>query len=353
MSASDLAEALASSVDLVDDTAISHNTPRKRKDPPADELTPPKRKCTGELLQPEDMSSELLQCIFVAGKCIPLWPQYVHSYVHSMAGKFIRVDRKEEWLIELVLLLRQALIRSNAESCTSINSVNQRPCARFITNDFCDESLQHFRTALAEFRRQQPAWKKRATDAGPHPGLLTIKIHNCEVIASVDARHFYLLTNDQAVTWIKTGLAQMLTKYIELRMRAIHDRQPIADTTKYKHILLKDGIRDKVIWMPTDHEWILRYNGEAGAHEKYCTETNITFQVQEDLEDGEYRIAHQKAFVNACIAWNAIDNSNRKRIRLSPHQLDVKIVPMLDNTDMFHAESGCGSDEESVSYDKD
>ena len=145
----------------------------------------------------------------------------------------------------------------------------------------------------------------------------------------------------------------MLTAYIELQMRAIRERQPIPETTKYKHILSKDGIRDKVIWMPTDHEWILRYNGEAGAHEKYCTETNITFQVQEDLEDGEYRIAQQKAFVNACIAWNEIDKSSRKRIRLHPHQLDVNIVPKLDNTDMFHAESGRGSDEESASYDDD
>ena len=160
MSASLIREAFAnenayspSNVDLVDDTAISHKTPRKRKHPPAEELTPPRRKCTGAksllALAPEDMSSGMLQCIFVAGKCIPLWPQYTHSYVHSMAGKFIRVDRKEEWLIELVLLLRQALIRSNAESCTSFNSVNRRPCARFITNDFCDELLQHFRTALA------------------------------------------------------------------------------------------------------------------------------------------------------------------------------------------------------------
>ena len=172
--------------------------------------------------------------------------------------------------------------------------------------------------------------------------MFTIKIHNCEVIASVHARHFYLLTNDQAVTWINMGLAQMLTKYIELQMRAIRDRQPIPDTTKYKHILLKDGIRDKVIWMPTDNKWILMYVGEAGADEKYCTEKNITFQVQADLEDGEYMIARQKAFVNACIAWNAIDKSRRKRIRLHPHQLDVNIVPKLDNTDMFHAERGRG-----------
>ena len=143
----------------------------------------------------------------------------------------------------------------------------------------------------------------------------------------------------------------MLTAYIELQMRAIRERQPIPDTTKYKHILSKDGIRDKVIWMPTDNKWILMYVGEAGADEKYCTEKNITFQVQADLEDGEYMIARQKAFVNACIAWNAIDKSKRKKIRLSPHELDVNFVPKLDDTDLFHAGSGRGSDEESGDYD--
>ena len=130
MSARDIVEALAQ-VDLVGDTAISYKTPRRRKHPPAEEFTPPKRKCTGAksllALAPEDMSSGMLQCIFVAGKCIPLWPQYVHSYVHSMAGKFIRVDRNELWLTQLVLLSRRALIRSNAESCTSSESVNRSP----------------------------------------------------------------------------------------------------------------------------------------------------------------------------------------------------------------------------------
>ena len=62
-------------------------------------------------------------------------------------------------------------------------------------------------------------------------------------------------------------------------------------------------------------------------------------------------IARQKAFVNACRAWNAIDDSNRKKIRLSPHELDVNFVPKLDDTDLFHAGSGRGSDEESGDYD--
>ena len=101
MSASLIREAIAhenayspSNVDLVDDTAISHKTPRKRKDPPADELTPPKRKCTGELLQPEDMSSELLQCIFVAGKCIPLWP-HVCTQLCTQYGRKVHSGRQE------------------------------------------------------------------------------------------------------------------------------------------------------------------------------------------------------------------------------------------------------------------
>ena len=50
----------------------------------------------------------MLQCIFVEGKCIPLWPQYVHK---TAQGSFIRVDRQEHWMLQLTGALRNCVIR--------------------------------------------------------------------------------------------------------------------------------------------------------------------------------------------------------------------------------------------------
>ena len=301
--------------------AISHKTPRKRKDPPAEKLTPPKRRCTAAksllALAPEDMSSRMLQCIFVAGKCIPLWPQYVHSSDDQRV--FIRVDGNELWLRQHLHILSR---RAQLHTVRRQKGGNPNPYARIRINDLCEDVLQHFRIAIVEFRRKQAALKKCAIDAEPGPGLFAIKMHDCDLIAAVHDCHFYLLINEQAVTWINTGLTRMLTAYIDVQLRAI------------------------VIWMPLDRKWILKYDGPSGAHEQYCEEKNITFAVQADLEDDDYRIARQKAFLNACLAWNEIDESLRTRITLPEHQLNVHIVPILESTALSHAESGRGSDEE-------
>ena len=133
----------------------------------------------------------------------------------------------------------------------------------------------------------------------------------------------------------------MLADYIDDQLRGIRHSTP----TPTPHIQWTDGIRDKVSWMPQDSKWILKYDGPSGAHERYCEEKSITFEVQADLEEDEYRIARQKTFFNACCAWNHIDESARMWIILPEHQLNVDIVPMLENTAMSHAESGRGSDE--------
>ena len=93
-------------VDLVEgkiNGAISHKTPRKRTDPPAENLTPPKRRCTAAkslfAIATENKSSRMLQCILVGGKYIPLWPQYVHSSDDQRV--FIRIGGNELWLRHL------------------------------------------------------------------------------------------------------------------------------------------------------------------------------------------------------------------------------------------------------------
>ena len=237
-----------------------------------------------------------------------------------------------------MLLSRRAILRINAEK-----RVKPKEYARIEINDLCDALLQHFRRARVESGPiSRAAQKKCAIDAESCPGLFAIKMHDCDLIAAAYDRQFYLLLNEQAVTWINTGLARMLTDYIDVQLRAIRHSAP----TPTPDIQLTDGIREKVSWMPQESKWILKYDGPSGAHEQYCEEKNITFAVQADLEDDDYRIAHRKAFLNACLAWNEIDESLRTRITLPEHQLNVHIVPILESTALSHAESGRGSDEE-------
>ena len=46
----------------------------------------------------------LLQCIFVEGECIPLWPQYHDS---SSKDKFIRVGARDAWVLGFIVISRR------------------------------------------------------------------------------------------------------------------------------------------------------------------------------------------------------------------------------------------------------
>ena len=50
----------------------------------------------------------MLQCIFVEGGCIPLWPQYVHK---TTEGNFIRVGAREPWVLQFLTSCKKAALQ--------------------------------------------------------------------------------------------------------------------------------------------------------------------------------------------------------------------------------------------------
>jgi hypothetical protein len=51
----------------------------------------------------------MVQCIFVEGECIPLWPQYVEK---TAGCNFIRVGTQEEWVIQFMVASRKSVEKS-------------------------------------------------------------------------------------------------------------------------------------------------------------------------------------------------------------------------------------------------
>ena len=52
----------------------------------------------------------MLQCMFVEGECIPLWPQYVDR---TAACNFIRVGAQEDWVIQFMVASRKSVAQAN------------------------------------------------------------------------------------------------------------------------------------------------------------------------------------------------------------------------------------------------
>ena len=56
----------------------------------------------------------MLQCMFVEGECIPLWPQYVDR---TAACNFIRVGTQEDWVIQFMVASRKSVAQDKEKTC--------------------------------------------------------------------------------------------------------------------------------------------------------------------------------------------------------------------------------------------
>ena len=106
------------------------------------------KKCKTEpTLVPAACTDGMHQCIFVDGECIPLWPQYLHK---TAEGNFLRVDRMESWVIQLMVASRKSVLRGYEPQT---HCEKNKPFAMALVKSVCDELLHEFRRAVVIARR--------------------------------------------------------------------------------------------------------------------------------------------------------------------------------------------------------
>ena len=83
-------------------------------------------------------------------------------------------------------------------------------------------------------------------------------------------------------------------------------------------------------------------NTDANAEKEYCKEKGIDLKVSRQLRGAEFEIARDKAFRDACIVWNALDKTGKRRIKVPERPLIVEMTPAITDKAMSY------SDEESL-----
>ena len=205
----------------------------------------------------------------------------------------------------------------------------------------CDELLHEFKRAVGEARTDP----MRSTDEQGH-GLLGIKMHGCDVIASSHARHFCIQATEKSVAWIQSGLRRSVKAYIDGELRAMgHTSSNSVDDHVPSMLNMRAGVRDKIMWMPETCRWSLKFKGEIGEDKKHCKQNKINLAIQTHLCDDEFLVAREKAFQDAARVWNAIDKSGRKRITMPERPLNVQMVPVPYSSAMSHTGSDRGSED--------
>ena len=90
-----------------------------------------------------DSADGPVQCIFVEGECIPLWPQYNDS---SSTDKFIRVSSQESWVKGFMVVSRKNSIIGDERQ----EHGKKKKYARGLAVNVCNGLLQEFRRVLGE-----------------------------------------------------------------------------------------------------------------------------------------------------------------------------------------------------------
>ena len=281
----------------------------------------------------------MLQCMFVEGEYVPLWPQYADRIAKC---NFVRVGAQEEWVIQFMVASRKAVVQEKEKDGPKGKS---KTWTRHFVKCVCDELLCEFKRAVLEARTNP------AEPTGEHgSGLLGIKMHGCDVIASAHARHFCIQATAKSVAWIQSGLKKSVKAYIDGELRAMsHTSSKAVDDHVPSMLNMRAGVREKIMWMPETCRWVLKFKGCIGDDKAYCKANHIDLAIRTRLEDAEFLVAREKTFLDAILVWNAIDQSGRKRMTLPERPLKVQMVPVPYSEAMSHTDS----DRESEHDDRD
>ena len=106
--------------------------------------------------------------------------------------------------------------------------------------------------------------------------------------------------------------------------------------------------------MPGKCRWGVKFKGAVGADNEYCARHKVSVSVPTALTDNDFRDAYENAFRDACMMWNAIDQSARARIKLPERPTKVQMVPALQSSSASsHTDSEHDSEAPPCPYDEE
>ena len=336
------------------DIGVTVNKARKKKRAPAaksSDSSPASKKPKVEpMFSAVEGADGKVLCVFVNGECIPLWPQYKDK---AAACNFIRVGTSEDWVNKFMVASRAARKDEMAQAQEKIESCkDKKKWTKHFVKCVCDEVLLEFKTSMGAARAklgklakgegrisEQDAKGNRGLKV-EHDNLLGVKMRGCNVIASTNARQFYIQATEKSVEWIQNGLGNSVKAFLDKELRAIsHTSSGAVDDHAAVMQNMRAGVRDKIRWLPEPCRWSLKCSGELGRVEAYCKEHHISLKIARDLCGEAFLNARDDAFTAAVKVWNAVDASGRKRIVMPERRLNVQMVTVPYTEAMSHTDS--------------
>ena len=280
-----------------------------------------------------------LECVFVQGECIPLWPQYLSR---SCEGHFLRVGPREAWVLKILAMSKRNLSRVDDAVGHDESKMSNKE-GRKLAAEVCRDLLSKLQQAIALAKKQ-----KIKSENGSFPEVLPLDIEGCEVQASTRARNFHILAAHNASRFVQSVFLGAIANHIGANVKAIsHAESKCLEGMGWQHLYTRNAVREKIHWMPDKLAWGLRFSGTPGADKRYCQDHSLSLAVDKNLSGDRFVLARRQAFDAACRVWNAVDTSGRQRIKADVG-LGMKLVLQAISHEEEDAEFA-GSDDENVS----
>ena len=222
----------------------------------------------------------------------------------------------------------------------------------------CRVVLLEFRKVLKEAKHRH--WKKSDL---PFPPELKVSFNGETVYVSTGSfkgssvRQVLVRSDEDALTWLNSGFDQVVQQQLGPSMctagaagqfvRCGYDK-----VAAYTGIVR--GVRDKVVWRPDKKMWHIEFTGDSSL-EECCGAHQLNLRVNRNLQGAEFRKECDERLIDACKAWNVLDNSKARRIKLPatgetcPH---IKVIKQADTQcfgDLTESDNDSGkSDAESI-----
>ena len=294
----------------------------------------------GKLDMPKD---RLLHCVFEGKTCIPLWPQY--DMYSEDKTTYVKVGSREAWLIQFANLRRKAY--REGLSATDVATMQS---AKESNSTFCKKIILEFRKVVMDAKATH-----KKTFSSAFPSELALKFNGCEIFARSSTRQMHIRADDALLTWLRAGFQQALVTHFKAEFEAMTaSSQLIAcgEGNVFNYTGQGVGVRDKIFWIPSKRMWALSVKKEKEPIEKYLKDNNLCLKVKASAEGEEYVKLRHQALLDACVAWNELDNSARYRIKL-PEATESCPSLQLAKKDESDASAEEDSEGESEAEDED
>ena len=248
----------------------------------------------------------------------------------------MKVAPYEAWLVQYVGLRRKAY-RKGCEP----TELAHTQLAKDSNRSICKQLLLEFKNVVADAKEKH---EKRYQNPFPH--VLALTFNGCDIFASTGTRQLMIRADDALLKWIRKGFQQALDDHFKAELSAGKAMsQPLIACSEEKVFHYSGnalGVRDKICWVPETHGWglNLKKETETSRRKSLCLSVNPT------VTGADFTTARDKALLNACDVWNALDKSGRFRIKLpavTDSCCDIKLPKEQNGND------GAGSDSESDS----